>query len=499
MSDHRTLRGPRLARRISLVAAAAIPFAAATFASKDAHAQAWLRDRTYQEGIGIRVGDSELHPGIGAEVGYDSNWFMRSHVEGANIANGAPTAPVRQAGLLRITPSFSVASLGPQRMGNGTSTANPSFSYRASVAGSYREFFGEEVNTERNMNVHAFFRGDILPGRPVGVGFFAGYQRFVQPSAIPSAAGATSVAFNRSDLNAGAEVIVIPGSGTLDMHLQYQFYGALYENSTVSSLSNLMHEISLKNRWKFRPRTAVFTETSLQFISYPSSASSALLLSDSVPLRSRVGVTGLVLPRLSLLGAVGYSATFLAGGTQPTTSQYDSLNAQVEATIYLSGSAVPADNQQGATAISTLTVGYNRDVLVGSAQSFANRPSYLFGGGQNTVLGSFTGLDKFYGRLSYMFAGKAMLGLDGYVDLLSLPALFDVNGTPVPKTAGGFMNVRPGLSLFGEYRFVDTFGLNLTVDYSQNISDVQIPVGPGSVFDLNNRRVQTSLGARWFM
>ncbi len=484
--------GPRLARRIPLLAAVAIPFAVATFGgAKEARAQAWLRDRSYQEGIGVRVGDSELHPGVGAEVGYDSNWYARSHKDppaGQVLANGG----VREAGTLRVTPSLTIQSLGPQRLGQ----AAPSFSYRGSVAGTYREFFGTEVNAERNMNVHAFFRGDVLPGRPVGVGFFGGYQRMVQPSAIP--AGAGGLTFDRSDLNAGAEVIVIPGQGTLDLHLGYQFFGALYENTGATSLSNLTHEVSFKNRWKFRPKTALFTETSVQFVSYPNSDRSILTLNDAVPVRTRAGVTGLVLPRLSVVGALGYSATFLAGGGLNQTSQFDSINAQAEATIYLTGAAAP-DPTQAVTAVSTLTLGYSRDVLTGSAQSFANKPTYLYGGGQNTVLGSYTGLDKIYGRLSYMFAGRAILALDGFVDILTLPALFDANGGTVAGTAGGFSNLRPGASLFGEYRFVDSFGLNLTVDYAQQISDVVVPVGGNQVFDLNNRRVQASLGARWFM
>jgi len=32
----------------------------------------WLQDRRYNEGIGIRAGDLEIHPGIAGEFGYDS-------------------------------------------------------------------------------------------------------------------------------------------------------------------------------------------------------------------------------------------------------------------------------------------------------------------------------------------------------------------------------------------------------------------------------------------
>jgi len=490
MSDNRISRGPKLAKHLRGIALAAIPFAAMTFVSKEAHAQAWLRDRTYQEGIGIRVGDVELHPGVGAEVGIDSNWFVRSHTEGPNIINGPPTSPVREAGVIRITPSFSFGSLTDQRTGG----EKPAFTYRGGIAGSYREFIGTEVNDQRNMNLHATFRGDILPGRPFGVGFFAGYQRFIQPSAIPG----VDVSFNRSDVNAGAEVIAIPGGGNLDMHLQYQFYGAFYENTQGAAFTNLTHEISLRNRWRFRPKTSVFTETGLSFVTYPNSGRSVLALNDAIPVRTRVGMNGLLTPRLSVLGAIGYSATFLADAPA-SAQQFDSINAQAEATVYLTGTAAPTNDPSATTAISTLTVGYSRDVLVGSAQSFQNRPTYIFGGGQNTTIGSFTGLDKIYGRLSYMFAGRAVVSLDGYLDILSLPAVLDAAGTPAPGTAGGFTNYRPGAQLFGEYRFADSFGINATLDYAQQISDVQVPIGGGQVFDLNNRRFQGMLGFRWFM
>jgi len=59
----------------------------------------WLKDRRYNEGIGIRTGDVEIHPGIAGEVGYDSNYFMRSDDTRPFIGNaasgGAPIVPPR--------------------------------------------------------------------------------------------------------------------------------------------------------------------------------------------------------------------------------------------------------------------------------------------------------------------------------------------------------------------------------------------------------------------
>ena len=75
--------------------------------SLEAHAQQpWLADRAYGEGIGIRVGNLELHPGIAGEVGYDSNYFLRAPGEQGGVLS---------AYVLRVTPSITMATLGAQR------------------------------------------------------------------------------------------------------------------------------------------------------------------------------------------------------------------------------------------------------------------------------------------------------------------------------------------------------------------------------------------------
>ena len=68
--------------------------------------QTWLNDRKYREGAGFRVGNFELHPGIGADFGYDSNYYRRHSSED-------PVGSLR----IRVSPSFSVSTLGPQRRG----------------------------------------------------------------------------------------------------------------------------------------------------------------------------------------------------------------------------------------------------------------------------------------------------------------------------------------------------------------------------------------------
>src|SRR5262245_17946069 len=89
-----------------------------------AQEQVWLKDRRYGEGMGIRAGDFELHPGIGGEFGYDSNYFLRS-------PNDVPK-PVDTL-RLRIAPSFSVATAGVERRdGEGGAPELPKVAFRAS-------------------------------------------------------------------------------------------------------------------------------------------------------------------------------------------------------------------------------------------------------------------------------------------------------------------------------------------------------------------------------
>src|SRR5687768_15632117 len=96
--------------------------------------QAWLSDRRFGEGMGIRVGDLELHPGIAGEFGYDSNYFQR---------DGGADEPTIAAWRLRVTPSFSLSTLGERRLG-ATPGRPPAFTFRASAYASYNELFAAD-------------------------------------------------------------------------------------------------------------------------------------------------------------------------------------------------------------------------------------------------------------------------------------------------------------------------------------------------------------------
>lgn len=484
------LRG-RLGRPLGRLALFSV-VAFAAFAPREASAQEWLKDRRYQEGAGIRTGDLELHPAIGGEIGYDSNFLLRSHRSDPRFVNGPPASPPVGSGVIRITPSLTLSTLSPQRL-EGQPTQQSAVAFRGGVAATYRDFFGaDELSDQRNVFGNAFARLDVAQGRPLGFGVFANYQRVVQPTVVAN----PSFAFNRSDVGAGAEVVAIPGGGTLDLRAQYQFSGGFFEQAAGAPYTTITHEVAVRNRWRFRPRTALFHDTSLRFISYPNASRALNYLNESTPLRTRLGLTGLLTDRFGVLVAGGYGATFFKGPDNASTRQYDSVNAQAEGTFYLApGQATMDEPGQATLLLSTLTFGYARDF-------------------QNSLLGNFYSSNKGYAKAVYFFGGRFLMQLDGYFEALGYPQPFynAAGGPTVVRGANGqptgdFTNFRVGGTAFGEYRFSDSFGLNATLDYAQMISDTSIEAaaattGAGAqalLFDLNWRRFQAFLGARWFL
>src|SRR5437762_411187 len=83
----------------------------ATVAPSRAWAQQWLADRRNAQGAGVRVGDFELHSGIGAEIGYDSNVFNSDGTTGAT--------PITGAAILRVTPHLFFSTLSGERAAAG--------------------------------------------------------------------------------------------------------------------------------------------------------------------------------------------------------------------------------------------------------------------------------------------------------------------------------------------------------------------------------------------
>jgi len=448
--------------------AAAVFTVAVLPAPSSAQDQPWLQDRRYTEGIGIRQGDLELHPGVAAEFGYDSNYFRR--------ADGDTEQPVGSL-RLRITPSFSLSTLGRQRQEATPGAPPPDFEFRAGIAATYDEFFpvsgpedGQDLmSDQRNVGGTLDLKLSILPKRPWSGVLEAELGR----SITPSDQGLTDASFNRIHAGAGGELIWTPGGGLLDWRLGYHFNGTIFEASDFQSLTNLQHEVQTRGRWRFLPRTALMYDARFGFISYPDGAEKT----SSHPLRTQLGVNGLITPSFGLLAMAGWGASFY---TPEGQNDFDSVIGQLEVKWFLTPN--PSSDPAAATlTLSSLAAGFIRDF-------------------HDSYIGTYFERDRGYLKLTYFFGGRFLVVVDGGAGPIVYP---DIPGADIPGGDGtdqaAFTDIRIDASLFGEYRLKDSFGINSTVRYGTNLSDTVFTNVAGEPNSLQWQQFEAFLGVRWFM
>ena len=454
--------------KFRLTLAATVLLGAISF---EAHAQQpWLADRKYGEGMGVRVGDLELHPGIAAEAGYDSNYFLRAPSED-------PIAAYR----LRVTPSISLSTLGPQRREGSAGGANSSVTFRGGAYVSYNELIAadskhsSEMSDQRHVDLGSDLLLNILPQSRVGADTYLNFIRMVQPSNDTN----NENAFNRDSIRAGAGVSWRPGGGLFDWRLGYEFLYNYFEKANFGYLNNYQNQVNMRGRWRFLPRTAVLYDGSYTWIHYPNAGSQ----NDGAILRSRIGLNGLITTRLSLLGMIGWAGTFYDAGNGQPPQQFDSLTAQAELKWFISGGQESLNAGSAPVGLSYASIGYLRDVA-------------------NSYLGNFYQKDRGYVGVSYLLGGAFVASLNAGIANLRFPTAY-FPGTNVEQQST-FSEQRFDASLFGEYRLSNTFGLNATVNYDQNITDVIIPstaadkaAGTGDALKFS--RWQAFVGARWFL
>ncbi len=437
--------------------------------------QPWLKDRRYTEGPGYRVGDFEIHPGAALEFGYDSNYLRVSPTD----------QTVLPALRLRLTPSLSFSTLGQQRREAAPSATPPSIEFRGGISATYNQFIPitspSTIANDSNLGGALDLALGILPGRPWSGLVTANFARVLTggEGQVPFASSTNS--YNRDVPRAGAELVFTPGAGLFEWRLGYQFTGTIFESQ--SQLTNLNNQIETRGRWRFLPRTSLLYDLRVGFINYTNPDSSNPKTS-STPVRTLIGVNGLVTPSFALLAMVGWGASFYqtqatANGTAGAEN-FDSVIGQAEVKWFLTPNP-SSDPAAASLTLSSISVGFSRDFY-------------------DSYIGSYFERDRGYANLSYFFGGRFLLVVDGGAGPLVYPQM------PVLGVTQGFSTIRVDASLFGEYRFKDSFGINATVRYNQNFTGqaVTAPPDPASgapqtTSHLDFQEIEAYLGARWLM
>lgn len=433
--------------------------------------QPWLQDREDTVGAGWRVGDVEIHPGVAAEAGYDSNYFHRSD-------NDALT-PV-DAARFRVTPSLAIQTLGKQR--GSEKKESGVLDFRISASGSYNEFIPisgsdlekEKVTDQRNILGDASGSFTFFPGRVFSVALFGGIGRSVAPTNEAD----VSASFNRILPRGGAELIFAPGGGLLDWRLGYGIAATIFEADAFGNLDNLQHTGTLRGRWRFYPRTALVYDGSVGFQDYVDGSGKG----NSMPVRTRLGVNGLVTPSFGVLAMVGWGASFYESTPTNPAQDFDSVIGQAEVKWYLD----PSDGSSTSSG-SALTLGFTRD--------FAD--SYI---------GTHFVRNRGYMQFSYLFGGSFLLMADAGIAALQFPgnpSLTDFRQDPTGTSAlEAYTDLGLDGTLYGEYRIKSSIGIGATLRYGANLSDVRlssIGARPEDGDELDWHQFEAFLGVRWFL
>jgi len=440
---------------------ARLPLTAALVAALfplNASAQAWIGNSDYSEGIGIRAGNLELHPSVGAEAGYDSNLFR---------AAGTAREPVVDVWKLRVTPSLTLSTLGPKRL-NGAAGGPIKFS-----GGAFASFYqpiavdseNSEVSKRRNVTLGANGQLDVFPQGRFGFDLQGVYLRTTQTEG--RAEDLSGEGFNRDTLRGGAGVTWRPGGRLFEWRAGYLATYHFFENSIYDSLANIHHDFSTRGRWRFLPRSALLFESTYTLVRYTQGTTQQ---TDGDAVRTRLGFRGLVTYHLALMGMLGWGATFYEprpNAIRPR--QFDSMLANAEARWFIQ----PRPDLDSATVTTGLS-----SIALGYARTFSN--SYY---------GSFYQRDRGYLQLSTFLLGAIAGGVEFGVSRVGYPEVVPPSGVREPS----FSQLRLDGLLFGEYRFTDTLAANATVQYDQ----VNSRAVAGE--DLAFKRWQAYLGVRWFM
>lgn len=442
-----------------------IAAAVATLASLSTNvwAQAFLSDPRVTNGLGVKAGSLELHPGVAGEFGYDSNYFLRS---GATT-NGPGTAtaePLIGAYRLRITPSLSFVTYG-RRAGEEGAGPPPSVNFSGNLAASYNALFAsdskystEVSNQSNNVSATAGLGADILPSKPVGVDIGGSFARVVEASNNPD----TNNAFRRDTIHAGAGINWRPGGGLFKWRIGYGLTANLFEVNEFQNLNNVQHALETSGLWMFLPRTALVYKGELDFLNYGNGGADR---HGGQLTRSMIGLNGLFTNHFGLLVLGGWGASFFDGGSQ----NFDSFIGQAEVTWYPSAQEKLPSGRAPA-GLSAVAVGYTRNFAI----------SYL---------GDYYQSDRGYGNITYFVGERFVLTLGGGISHITRP----------PATIGtiafnpGSEN-RVDATAFLEYRPGESFGINATFRYDTELNDVIIGTD-----NLKFSRYQGFLGVRWFL
>lgn len=397
---------------------------------------------------GIRLGNFELHPGIGAALGYDSNVFLQEDPQ--------------SSGVLRVGPYIYISSLGEKRLQSDTP---PKLKFRAGANGSLKHYFA--FTDQTNFGIGQDAKLTLQPSQVFAIDFFDEFNRTIDPFSDASISSTgDSVSSVRDQLGVGTRLQLSTPGGLLTGGLGYRFDIDLFEDPAFEGNGSSAHTITGDTSWEFLPKTDIFWNGSFKLHGYHDQPAELAGIAgtpernDSVSVDSKFGINGALTATIGFTVAAGYGAGFFEDN-----NDFESVIVEVEGRFQLMPSMI-------------WTLGYDREF-------------------QPAFQGNFTRVDRGKTRLQalvgerWAFAAKAEFSLltYGHDDRVAGEDRID-------------RYLVTGLS--GEFKLIEWLALSGELGYSQNFTDYEFVLDvPAPGTDIRDaakyNRVEAWLGLRAFL
>lgn len=305
---------------------------------------------------GLKLGEGAiLHAGVFGDIGYDSNVFYGS-------SGSDKSAPV-----YHITPRLELTNA--ER--DGTQPGGTYYDLVGSV--DIRRYINDNSNVTEQNAVNPTVGGTVefSSGQALSFSLTDTFSRYQQAPYIESPDPIT-----RNGNMASATLRFAPGGGRINVMLRYTNLIDKYEG-LYDSGSNMGNEGVLDIGWRWLPRTSLYAQISQGIITYFNSGPADR---SSKPLRTLLGIRGLLTDKLGVNLAAGYSNAFYSVGNSP--SGLGNLGAIAEVNYRMS-------------LLSRAGIGYHHD--------FVNSP----------FLGGYYNMDAFYGTYQQVIASRLVTYLYG--------------------------------------------------------------------------------------
>lgn len=399
----------------------------ALFAS-GASAQGWLEDADRANGQGFRIGNLELHPGLGIEFGYDSNVFYQD------------TDP-QGAAVMRLTGHLNANTPAPTIDTDGEAPRKLQFS--GGLAASYFQYFG--ASARNNLGLDAHFDVTIRPEGRVAFRIYDQFGRAIRPFVDLPGEGPVPT-YGRDRNLAGAEIILQSRRRVISGTFGYALTLDYYEDEAFKYVNNISHQVYGQLTYRFFPNTALISRTTAYFQDYfnPSDSLSALLI-DNRRVTSEVGINGSITRTLAVTAMVGYTAGF-----------YDLADDFDNVSLNLGAQWKPRD---------TMLYG------IAFKRSF-----------QSSFLGNFYRSNQISFRSQLLIGTAFLLGANAAVSFDQSGLALTVTGEELGNEARR-SDIRVSAGVFAEYRFTSYLAANIAANYYTDITDYEYTnPPPGSVY-----------------